>query len=133
MENEPRWIGVDELIAFNRFAVEQTGEPFHIRDRGLLESAWAKPINCWHYDGERDVVVLAVALLLGVARDHPFEQGNKRTGFAAADAFLYLNGYDLEIADRTELADLIVQAITGQVEEERLIEVLAWSIEPINE
>ena len=114
MLNEPRWLSVDDLITFNRLAVQKTGEPFSIRDQKLLESAWAKPQNHWHY-GEQDIVLLAVQLLLGIARDHPFEQGNKRTAFAAADAFLYLNGYQLDAPDGTPLADLMVQAIMGDV------------------
>nr|WP_246204920.1 type II toxin-antitoxin system death-on-curing family toxin [Altericroceibacterium indicum] len=138
MVNEPRWLSVDDLITFNRLAVQQTGEPFSIRDQKLLESAWAKPQNHkttkpqnhWHY-GEQDIVLLAVQLLLDIARDHPFEQGNKRTAFAAADAFLYLNGYEMHAPDGTPLADLIVQAITGDVDEAMLISAVAWSTKAI--
>lgn len=101
-----------------------------IRDQSLLESAWAKPQNHWHY-GEVDVVTLAVQLLLGIARDHPFEQGNKRTAFAAADNFLYMNGYELKLSDHIALADLVVQAIIGEVDEERLIEAFAWATVPV--
>ncbi|HEX7823024.1 MAG TPA: type II toxin-antitoxin system death-on-curing family toxin [Sphingobium sp.] len=132
MPSEPRWISVEELIIFNRLAVEETGEPFLVKDQGLLESAWGKPQHHWHY-GEEDVVVLAVALMMGVARNHAFEQGNKRTAFAAADAFLYLNGYELHATDYSEFADLIVQAITGAIEEVDLISVLAYSIAPIDD
>jgi death on curing protein len=132
LENEPRWLTIDELIEFNRLAVEQTGEPFSIRDQSMLESAWAKPQNYWHY-GQRDVATLAAQLLLGIARDHPFEQGNKRTAFTAADAFLFLNGYSLDLKDHTELAALIIQVIIGEVSDERLIEVFAWSMTAIEE
>lgn len=96
--SEAHRISIEKLVEFNKLAVDMTGEPFCIRDQSLLESAWAKPQNHWHY-GERDVGTLTVQLLLGVARDHPFEQGNKRTAFAAADAFLYLNGYGLNMTD----------------------------------
>lgn len=132
MRNEPEWLSAEDLITFNRLAVEETGEPFNIRDRALLESAWAKPKNHWHY-GEDDIVALAVQLLLGIARDHPFEQGNKRTAFQAAYAFLYVNGYELVMTDHTELADLVIQTITGDVDEDRLIEALAWSTVPIED
>lgn len=126
MQNEPRWVSVEELIEFNRLAVQETGEPFCVFDHGMLESAWAKPQNHWHY-GEQDIVTLAVHLLLGIARDHPFEQGNKRTSFAAADAFMFLNGYQLNTPDVDELADLIIQAITGEIDEIQLISAFAWS------
>jgi death-on-curing protein len=95
-----------------------------------LESALARPINHWHY-GEADVVALAVALLLGVARNHPFLQGNKRTAFAAAEYFLYLNGYELSPAhDGAELADFLIDAINGDVSEHYLIEVLGEWVAP---
>ena len=130
MANEPAWLDAEILIEFNERAVSETDEPFHVRDRGLLDSALARPINHWHY-GEQDVVALAVALLLGIARNHPFLQGNKRTAFAAADYFLFLNGYDLAIEDSVDLADLIVDAINGDVSEHSLINVFSDHVEPV--
>ncbi len=79
MASEPLWLSPDEIEDINRAIVAVTGETFFVRDQGLLESACARPQQHWHYDDQRDVVELAVALLLGVARNHPFEQGNKRT------------------------------------------------------
>ena len=130
MANEPVWLTADLLVEFNDLTVSQTGEPHVLRDLALLESAVARPINHWHY-GEGDVVALAVALLLGIARNHPFLQGNKRTAFAAADYFLYLNGYDLVVEDGVELADIIVDAIRGDVSEHHLIELLSQSVNPV--
>lgn len=129
MESEPRWISVADIIEFNRLAVEETGEPFTIRDRGLLESAWGSPQHHWHY-GERDVATLAVTLMMAVARNHPFEQGNKRAAFAAADAFMFLNGWEMGVTDYTQFADLIIQAITGEIEEDELVSVIAYSAYP---
>ena len=124
MANEPVWLTADHLIEFNDLEVSATGEPHLLRDLPGLESALARPVNHWHY-GEGDVVALAVALLLGVARNHPFLQGNKRTAFAAADYFLYLNGYELQAEqDSEELADFLIDAINGDVSEHYLIEVL---------
>jgi death-on-curing protein len=77
-------------------------------------------------------VPLAVALLLGVARNHPFGQGNKRTAFEAADAFLFLNGYELDLADREAAADLVVDVITGDAGEEALAELLDEALRPID-
>lgn len=128
--NEPVWLTADLLVEFNGLTVSQTGEPHVVQDLAGLESAVARPINHWHY-GEGDVVALAVALMLGIARNHPFLQGNKRTAFAAADYFLYLNGYDLSVADGVELADVIVDAIRGDVSEHYLIEVFSQSVNPV--
>ena len=130
MANEPVWLTADLLIEFNELDVSATGEPHVLRDLGGLESAIARPVNHWHY-GEADVVALAVALLLGIARNHPFLQGNKRTAFAAADYFLYLNGYDLTVEDSEALADVIVDAIRGDVSEHYLIELFGQSIESV--
>ena len=130
MGNEPVWLTADLLIEFNELEVSATGEPHVLRDLGGLESAIARPVNHWHY-GEADVVALAVALLLGIARNHPFLQGNKRTAFAAADYFLYLNGYDLTVEDSEALADVIVDAIRGDVSEHYLIELFGQSIESV--
>ena len=129
MLNEPRWLPPEYLIGLNRELVALTGEPHGLRDSGLLESAAAKPINHYHY-GEEDVVVLAVTLLLGIARNHPFVQGNKRTALAAADDFLHLNGYELAIADTEAFADLIVSALTGEISEQALADELGRHVVP---
>ena len=89
---EPIWLSAETVIYINKEVVRETGEPFFLRDRGLLESAVANPINRFHYDGVEDVVSLATTLLFAVARNHPFEQGNKRTGFLAAVVFLETDG-----------------------------------------
>ena len=123
MGNEPVWLDADLIVNFNQQVVSGAGEPFQLRDFGLLESALARPVNHWHH-GETDAVVLAVALLLGIAHNNPFMQGNKRTAFAAADYFLYLNGYELTIEDGTDLADFTIDAINGDVSEHSFISVL---------
>lgn len=124
MASEPVWLDADLLIAFNQLVVADTDEPFQVRDKGLLESAVARPVNHWHY-GETDAVALAVSLLLGVARNHPFIQGNKRTAFAAAEYFLYLNGYELTIEDGDDLAEFTIDAINGDVSEHGFVSVLS--------
>ncbi|HZC15513.1 MAG TPA: type II toxin-antitoxin system death-on-curing family toxin, partial [Caulobacteraceae bacterium] len=86
-----------------------TGEPFALRDAGLLISALGKPRNHWFYEGKRDAVSLAVTLLFGIARNHAFEQGNKRTAFEAALIFLLANGYVYDGPDCAEIAQLITE------------------------
>jgi death-on-curing protein len=120
LQNEPVWLDAELLIAFNERTVSATGEPHQLRDRGLLESAAARPINHWHY-GEQDMLALAVSLLVGVGQNHPFLQGNKRTAFAAMDYFLYLNGYQLTVEDGDDLADLVIDLINGDVSEHSFI------------
>ena len=123
MPSEPVWVTAKAVIRANQRAVADTGEPFFIRDRGLLESALARPHNVWAY-GETDLAALAVAVLLGVARNHPFGQGNKRAAFAAAEYFLFLNGWEFTLPDRTALADRVVDLITGELDEDEFVELI---------
>lgn len=76
------------------------------------------------------MVPLAVTLLLGLALNHPFGQGNKRTAYEAADIFLYINGWDLALADRPVAADLIIDVITGAAEQADLLELFERVVRP---
>jgi death on curing protein len=118
--NEPVWLSAETVITINKDLVEETGEPFFLRDRGLLESAVAKPINRFHYDGVEDVLSLAMTLLFGVARNHAFEQGNKRTGFLAAVVFLEANGYTIEPDPSRATAASLVLSARGAPERGRI-------------
>jgi death on curing protein len=122
--NEPVWLSAETVITINKDLVEETGEPFFLRDRGLLESAVAKPINRFHYDGVEDVLSLAMALLFGVARNHAFEQGNKRTGFLAAVVFLEANGYTIEPDPSRATAASLVLVLEGRMSEEEFADLL---------
>ena len=125
MQNEPTWLDADIIVEFNKLAVAASDppEPHVLLNRGALENALAKPINHWNY-GETDAVVLAVSLLVGIGRNHPFLQGNKRCGFAAMEYFLHLNGYDVNLPDGDDLADFCTDVITGDVSEQRLVEAV---------
>jgi death on curing protein len=119
------------VISLNQQEVAQTGEPFFVRDPGALEAALMKPRNLWYYDGEDNTVALASALLFGIARSHPFEQGNKRTALGAAYLFLRVNGYQLLLPDTKQLGNVIVQVLTGKASERKFIEVVtAYGVHP---
>ena len=107
MRNEPKWLPVEAVIEHNRLELAETGENHFLRDLGLLESALARPRNAFAY-GEEDIVVLAVASMAGVSRAHAFEQGNKRTAFAAMPLFLRANGYDTAFDDTVSWADEMI-------------------------
>src|SRR6266568_7128501 len=91
--------------------------------RGLLESALARARNAFAY-GEEDIVVLAVALRAGIARAHAFEQGNKRTAFAAMRLFLRGNGYDTSFDDTISWADEIIALVEHQTTEEDFVRTI---------
>ena len=117
MPSEPVWLDAAQVIELNRLVVAETGEPFALRDEGLLESALGKPRNHWSYDQERDVVSLAVTLLFGIACNHPFQQGNKRTAFEASVIFIEANGYVFGAPDTTEIAGAITDVISHRATE----------------
>lgn len=124
MLNEPCWVTPQGVIRINQRAVADSGEPHVLVHPGLLESACDRPRTHWQYDGENDVVVLGATLLFGIARNHPFLQGNKRTAYAAMIGFLGANGYRLDLADHIPNADYIVAAIAGQMTDAEFIQAI---------
>ncbi|MBZ0161401.1 MAG: type II toxin-antitoxin system death-on-curing family toxin [Notoacmeibacter sp.] len=87
-----------------------------LRDEGMLESALARPEQKHHY-GENDLFVLAAAYLFGIAKNHPFVDGNKRIAFVAADTFLYFNGLSLE-ADQFDVIAFVLAVAAGEIDED---------------
>lgn len=124
---EPFWLPIDVVIDTNKDVVAATGETFFLRDRGLLESALGRPKNHFHY-GQEDVLVLATSLLFGIAQNHPFEQGNKRTALLSALQFLRLNGCMLLMPDTDQLGKLIVSVMERTMTEDAFVSVIRTSI-----
>jgi death-on-curing protein len=92
-----------------------------IRDQGLLDSALARPELKVQY-GEADVALLAAAYAYGIARNHPFLDGNKRTAYVAMELFLMKNGAVLTSSDE-EAVLIFLKLATGEISEE---ELAAW-------
>jgi death-on-curing protein len=107
--NEPRWLPVEAIIEHNRIEVEVTGERHVLRDRGLLESALARPRNFFGF-GEEDSVVLAVVL--------------KRTAFAAMRLFLLANGYDTAFDDKVSWAEEVIALVEHRSTEEEFVRTI---------
>jgi death-on-curing protein len=115
---EPRWLSLDEVRVAHERQLARFGGGAGIRDPGLLESALDRPRNKWAY-GEADLVKLAAAYAFGVARNHPFVDGNKRVAFLTMAAFLRLNG--IRFAPSQEGATAIILGLAaGEVGEEGL-------------
>lgn len=123
MPNEPNWLPIEAVIEHNRLELAETGEGHFLRDRGLLESALARPRNAFAY-GEEDIVVLAVVLMAGISRAHAFEQGNKRTAFAAMRLFLRANGCDTGFDDTLSWGDEMISLVEHRVTEEDFVRAL---------
>ena len=96
----------------------RSGGPEGIRDQGMLESALARPINQWHY-GETDFARLSAAYAFGLARNHPFIDGNKRIAFQAMMTFLRVNGIWFAPAPAAATA-IILALAAGEVGEDGL-------------
>jgi death-on-curing protein len=94
---EPRWVAIETVIAFNAEEVAKTGEMHALQDRAALQRALPHPWNVWVYFMDRDIAVLAAWLYTGVANARAFAEGNKRTAFRAASAFVEANGYALDM------------------------------------
>jgi death on curing protein len=120
LPNEPNWLPIEAVIEHNRLELAETREPHLVRDLGLLESALARPRNAFAY-GEEDIVVLAVTLMVGISRAHAFEQGNKRTAFAALRLFLRANGYDTTLDDTISWADEVIGLVERRISEEEFV------------
>lgn len=111
-----RWLREDVVMAVHEMQIAEHGGAAGARDLGLLQSALARPQNSAAY-GEPDVAKLAACYGYGIARNHPFIDGNKRTAFVAVELFLGLNGFDL-LADDEACVLTMLAVAAGEMEEE---------------
>jgi death on curing protein len=118
---EPVWLRLDAILAAHDDQLAEHGGGTGIRDQGLLESALARSRNLFAY-GEASLAKLAAAYAFGIARNHPFVDGNKRTALVAAEGFLGLNGFDLAATD-VEAVSVFLSLAAGETTEEQLA---AW-------
>ena len=110
-----RWLKEGVIIAVHDEQLVEHGGAEGVRDSGLLSSALARPKNLDGYEMP-SVFDLAAAYATGIVRDHPFVDGNKRTGFLAAYMFLALNGWELD-APEANAAAVILELAAGKVDE----------------
>lgn len=115
---EPVWLSTDLVIAIHDEQLRLFGGPEGLRDTGALESALGRAQNRFHY-GDGDLPALAAAYGFGIARNHPFADGNKRTAFLAIVTFLGLNGIDFDVSE-PEAVVMIRSVAAGEVDEDGL-------------
>ncbi|MFL6760803.1 type II toxin-antitoxin system death-on-curing family toxin [Sphingomonas sp.] len=113
-----RWIDASFAVAVHDQQLATHGGGTGIRDQGMLDSALARPKNLAAY-GEPDVPALAASYAFGIARNHPFVDGNKRTALVVCETFLVDNGYSL-LASDAELAVLFEALAGGKLGEDEL-------------
>jgi death-on-curing protein len=115
---EPVWLPVELVKAIHERQLRRFGGPPGIRDLGALESALARAHNRWAYEGS-DLAALAADYAFGIARNHPFVDGNKRTALVSMVTFLGLNGVDF-VAAEAEAVVMIRDLAAGLVSEDGL-------------
>jgi death on curing protein len=118
--SEPVWIEKTALLLAYAQALTKTGGLAGLRDEGLLESALARPRNRHVYEAVIDIQRLAVSYAVGILRNHPFADGNKRAAFIALGMFLNLNGFRLT-ADPLNAGNTFFNAAAGQLDEDALV------------
>jgi len=112
---QPVWLSRDAVLACHLQALRTHGGSAGLRDEGLLDSALARPPHLWHYE-QAEMPVLAAAYARGIAKNHPFVDGNKRTAFLAAVVFLERNGWRV-VADPAHAAVFVLALAAGELSE----------------
>lgn len=132
MEQED-WLWVTPAVAMAAHAeqiAEHGGGGDALRDKGLFESAMARPQQLAHY-GDPDAAALAAAYAYGLARNHPFIDGNKRIAAVVSETFLLLNGYILGATD-AELVVAFLDLAAGSLSEEELADWFRQHLAPVS-
>ena len=111
-----RWLTREAIEIIHQEQLDEHGGLPGIKDENALESALARPLNKAAY-GETDSHVLAAAYLYGFVKNHPFSDGNKRTGYLAAFTFLYINGWLIE-AGQTDIIEFVLEVAAGEIDED---------------
>lgn len=114
---EPLWLDAAEALAVHDRQLAEHGGGGGVRDAGMLKSALARPVNRWSY-GEDDPAALAAAYAFGVARNHPFVDGNKRTAWVLARLFLAFNEHELRFEPADAIAAMLALAAGELAEDE---------------
>jgi death on curing protein len=129
---EPVWIEKRTLMLLQPESLADHGGLTGIRDEALLDSALMRPRNLLAYEPEADVPALAAAYGYGLARNHPFVDGNKRMAFLSIGLFLALNGCRLCV-DPVEATRAIVALAAGSLSEQELAEWIRNNVRPSGE
>jgi death on curing protein len=123
-----RWLNAEVLQAVHLEQLAEHGGGAGTRDQALFESALARPQNLSHY-GNPDVFDLAAAYAVGLAKNHPFVDGNKRTAYVAMELFLILNGTQLTADDASATLTMLAVA-AGDIDEPTLAQWLREHASP---
>lgn len=118
---EPKWLSLEIITALHTDQVREHGGALGVRDAGLMESAIERPRRSWEYDGAVDLAALAADYGFGLAKNHPFADGNKRIAFVATNVFLIINGYEIE-AEEPEVVSTVLKLADGRLSRNKFAE-----------
>lgn len=124
---EPTWLAKLALLLLHGESLAEHGGMSGIRDEGLLDSALGRPLNQYSYGGVSDIAQLAAAYAFGIARNHPFADGNKRAALMAAGVFLRINGLRLQ-ADKIDAYRMTLALAAGEIGEDEFAEWLRANV-----
>ena len=124
----PRFLSADLAFAVHERQLAEHGGLGGLKDEGLLDSAITRPLNKHAY-GENDLSALAAAYAFGIARNHPFNDGNKRTAWVMARLFLRLNGMAI-LFDKADAIRAMQALASGRLEEEALADWFGKRVAP---
>lgn len=113
------WIAYSSVLAMHKRQIAEHGGTEGLRDEGILLSALARPENLEAYGENVDLAALAASYAFGIAKNHPFFDGNKRTALVVAVTFLNLNGYDFDVPSQETYTQFLKLA-EGSISEEDL-------------
>jgi death on curing protein len=120
--SEPVWVELELVLAIHDRQLVEHGGAEGLRDEGLLQSALGRPQNHFAYESA-DVVELAAKYTAGIVQNHPFVDGNKRTGFVVGVLFLELNGHCFTASEEAA-AQAILDLAAGSMDEQGFCEFL---------
>ena len=126
---EPRWLPRLVVEAIHLDQVREHGGLLGIRDENALESALARARQRWTYEPTVDLPRLAADYAFGIARNHPFQDGNKRMAFLSAVTFLGLNGLDF-VGTEEEVVEAMRALAAGDLDEDELTDWIRSRVEP---
>lgn len=113
---QPLWIEERDALALHDRLLALHGGAAGIREDALLKSALARPQQIYAYADSPDLIDLAAAYTVGIVRNHPFIDGNKRTGFVVGILFLELNGYRFS-ASEADAAQAVLELAANTLDE----------------
>ncbi|MBY3368268.1 type II toxin-antitoxin system death-on-curing family toxin [Rhizobium laguerreae] len=125
-----KWLSRQAIENMHDEQIAEHGGLPGLRDAKALETSLARPLNKAAY-GETDIFILAAAYLYAIVKNHPFVDGNKRTGYLAAFTFLYINRYVIN-AENAQVIAFVLDVAAGEIDEEGATRFLRDFCIPLN-